>query len=188
MATQPDILLKGVRKRDRKAQKALYDQYAPLFMAIAMRYLKDKYESEDAVAEAFLKIFSKISSFRGKGSFEGWMKRILINECLMMIRQKKKLYMTVSLDEVDVELDPEAISHLNALEILDAIRELPDGYRTVFNLYEIEGLKHREIAEELDININTSKSQLIMAKKRLRDILKKNLNRKNYEQQGNAAG
>lgn len=181
-------ILRGVRKKNRIAQKALYDRYSSLFMAICMRYLKDVHEAEDTVAEAFIKIFTKIKSFKGKGSFEGWMKRIVVNECLMLLRKKKKQHLYIPLDEVDVELDPEVIDKMSADEILAVIQELPDGYRTVFNLYEIEGLKHREIAEELDISIHTSKSQLIMAKRKLRELLKKNISEISDEQQEKSTG
>lgn len=181
-------ILRGVKKKNRKAQKALYDQYSPLFMAIAMRYMKNVHEAEDAVAEAFIKIFTKIKSFKEKGSFEGWMKRIVVNECLMLLRQKKKQHLYIPLDDVEIELDPEVIAKMSADEILAVIQELPDGYRTVFNLYEIEGLKHREVAEELDISIHTSKSQLIMAKRKLRELLKKNINKVSDEKHEQSAG
>ncbi len=181
-------ILRGVRKQNRKAQKALYEEYSSLFMAIAMRYLRDIQESEDAVAEAFIKIFTKIKSFKESGSFEGWMKRIVVNECLMVLRQKKKRHLYIPLDDVVIELDPVVIDKLSAEEILDVVRELPEGYRTVFNLYEIEGLKHREIAEELGISIHTSKSQLIMAKRKLQELLKKNISIVSDERKENAAG
>ena len=185
---QLDKLLRGIKKKDRKAQKALYEQYAPVFMGIAMRYLKNIPEAEDALAEAFIKIFTKIHTYKDKGSFEGWMKRIVVNECLMVLRQKRNQHMYVSLDDVDVEIDPQVIDKMSAEEIWEVIQELPEGYRTVFNLYEIEGLKHREIAKALDISIHTSKSQLIMAKRELRELLKKNLITKKYESEGNVAG
>lgn len=180
-----DKVLRGIKKKDRKAQKALYEHYAPYFMAIAMRYLKNVPEAEDALAEAFIKIFTKVHTFKDKGSFEGWMKRIVVNECLMVLRQKRNQHLYVSIEDVEVEIDPVVIDQMSAEEIMDAIQELPDGYRTVFNLYELEGLKHREIADALDISIHTSKSQLIMAKRRLRELLKKNLTN---ESEGNAAG
>ena len=183
-----DEILRGVKKKNRKAQKALYDQYSSLFMAIAMRYLKDIHEAEDAVAEAFIKIYTKIKSFKDKGSFEGWMKRIVVNECLMMLRRKKKQHLYIPLEDVEIQIDPEVIAKMSAEEILDVIRELPDGYRTVFNLYEIDGLKHREVAEELGISIHTSKSQLIMAKRKLQELLKKNMRNISDERQENTAG
>ena len=185
---EKDNILRGVRKKKREAQKALYDQYSGLFMAIAMRYLKDIHEAEDAVAEAFIKIFTKIKSFKGKGSFEGWMKRIVVNECLMVLRQKKKQHLYIPLEDVEIDIDPEVLHKMSADEILDIIRELPEGYRTVFNLYEIEGLKHREVAEELGISIHTSKYQLIMAKRKLRELIKKNIISISDEKQQNTAG
>lgn len=185
---QLENVLRGIRKKDRRAQQMLYDHYAPIFMGIAMRYLTNLVEAEDALAEAFIKIFTRIHTFEDKGSFEGWMKRIVINECLMILRQKRSQQLYLTLDDVDVEIEPEVIGRLTAEELMEAIQELPDGYRTVFNLYEIEGFKHREIAEKLDVSIHTSKSQLIMAKRKLREILKKNLIINNYESEGHMAG
>src|SRR5690606_40278750 len=129
---QLDKVLRGIKKKDRKAQKALYEHYGPYFMAIAMRYLKNIPEAEDAVAEAFIKIFTKVHSFKDKGSFEGWMKQIVVNECLMMLWQKRNQYLYVSLDDVEVEIDPVVIYKLCAVEIMAAIQDLPDGYSTVF--------------------------------------------------------
>lgn len=165
-----------LRKKNRFAQKAVYDAYAPLFLSIGIRYLKNREDAEDALAEAFIKIFTKIDSFNDSGSFEGWMKRIMVNECLMKLRKNKKNHLHVAIDEVDIEIEPEAIQQLNADEIMQVIAELPEGYRTIFNLYVIEGYKHREIADMLNISIHTSKSQLIMAKKKLQSALKKSRN------------
>lgn len=181
-------ILKGVKKKDRKAQKALYDAYAPLFMAIGMRYMKDVHLAEDMVAEAFIKIFTKIHTFKDAGSFEGWMKRIMINECLMQIRKNQRQHLHVPVEDVEINIDAIALDKMSADEILKVINELPEGYRTVFNLYVIEGYKHREIAEKLDISINTSKSQLIMAKRKLQKLLKKNKKIVNHETLGTNAG
>lgn len=180
--------LKGVRRKDRKAQKALYEAYAPVLMAIGIRYMKDVHLAEDMVAEAFIKIFTKIRSYKDEGSFEGWMKRIMINECLMQLRKNQRQYMYVPVEQAEIEIDPVALDELGEAEILKVVSELPEGYRTVFNLYVIEGYKHREIAEILGISIHTSKSQLIMAKRRLQEIIKKNIIGDYHEAMDTSAG
>lgn len=169
--------MKRCQQQDPVAQKVLYDKYSALFYAICMRYLKNKMDAEDALVESFCKIFQKIDQFNHNGSFEGWMKRIVVNECLMKIRKSSNLKLHVDIDEA-YNLGSEAgvVSDMAYQELLDLMEDLPPGYRTVFNLYVIEGYKHREIAELLDISINTSKSQLILAKKRMRELFKKKHN------------
>src|SRR5699024_1662690 len=130
-----DNVLKGIKKKDRKAQKALYEAYAPVLMAIGMRYMKNVQQSEDMVAEAFIKIFTRINTYKETGSFEGWMKRIMINECLMQIRKNQRHHLHVPLDDVDIDIDPVAVDKMSAEEIIKTINELPEGYRTIFNLY-----------------------------------------------------
>jgi len=171
-------ILVRVKNQDRRAQQALYDKYAPLFYSICMRYLKQPMDAEDVMIESFYKIFNKIGQFNNQGSFEGWMKRIVVNESLMHIRKKKNLNLHIEIEKAyDAKEDAVALDNLQYEELLTLLEELPDGYRTIFNLYIIEGYKHREIADLLGISINTSKSQLILAKKRLREIYKKKHNR-----------
>ena len=165
-------LIEGLRREDRRCQRRLYERYSGLFFSVCLRYLKQGDAAEDAMVEGFFKVMTKIGSYTGQGNFEGWMRRIMINECLMRLRKQKSLGMTVELE--DHSLPPEPAGVLEALagaDILQLLDRLPTGYRTVFNLYVVEGYKHREIAEELGISINTSKSQLILAKKRLRELL-----------------
>jgi len=142
-------------------------------MSMAMRYMKNIESAEDVMVMGFFKIFDNIGKFKGEGSFEGWMKRILVNEALMQIRKKNKLYMTLELSEVDKADDASIVDDMAYEDLLTLLDELPPGYRTIFNMYVIEGYKHREIAELLSISINTSKSQLILAKKRMRELVKK---------------
>lgn len=173
MRSEANIIAR-CKGQDRVAQKALYAKYSPLFYSICLRYIKETTEAEDLMVESFYKIFSKIDQYKGKGNFEGWMKRIVINECLMRLRKRNNLNLYVELDKArEVKEDATAVSALNYQEILGLLNELPVGYRTIFNLYVIEGYKHREIAEKLGISINTSKSQLILAKKRMKDLYKK---------------
>jgi len=138
-----------------------------------MRYLKKRDEAEDAMIQSFYRIMKKIGSYNGTGSFEGWMRRIAVNECLMQIRKKKMLLVDIDGARAVGSNDQSVVDILEYNELLEILDELPTGYRTVFNLHVIEGYKHREIAEQLNISINTSKSQLILAKKRLADILNK---------------
>ncbi|MBK7870163.1 MAG: RNA polymerase sigma factor [Saprospiraceae bacterium] len=151
----------------------LYDQYSPLLYGVCKRYVKTREDAEDVLVEAFFKILTNIHSFKGEGSFEGWMRRITVNEALMFLRKQHNFNLTVEINpQIDSELDPVSpVDELAARDILNLLDGLPTGYRTVFNLYAVEGYKHREIAEMLGISINTSKSQLILAKKRLQELL-----------------
>lgn len=165
-------LIQACRKRDRKAQKLLYDQYAPLLFGICKRYVKTQEDAEDVLLEAFYKIFSKIDQFNDQGSFEGWMRRITVNEALMFLRKNKHFKYQVEPQDYHASTKITIEDNLAATDILQLLDQLPDGYRTIFNLYVLEGYKHREIAELLGISINTSKSQLIMAKKRMQELIK----------------
>lgn len=173
--TKLNDLVKKCRSKDRIAQKEIYNRYAPLFISMAMRYVGDRMIAEDIVVQSFFKIFSRIHKYSGAGSFEGWMKRILINEALMHLRKRKSLPEMGALQAIEVAKDDHVEEKMEYEKILSLIQFLPDGYKTVFNLYVIEGFKHREIAELLNISINTSKSQLILAKKKMQDLVKKHL-------------
>lgn len=167
-------IIESCQREESKGQKILYDRYKGLLFGICRRYIDSYENAEDVFIEGFYKILTKITSFKGEGSFEGWMKRIMINECLMHIRKNKKQHMTVELGDLQVESENlSALDHLLAEDILALVQQLPHGYRTVFNLYVVEGYKHREIAEQLNISINTSKSQLILAKKKLKQMTEK---------------
>ncbi len=166
-------IIKACKRQDRKAQNLIFQRYAPLMLSICKRYLKQTELAEDIMVHAFYKIFSKIDSYHNKGSFEGWMKRIMINECLMELRKKKSQYLTVAIEDMHSEPEVAWQDALEYEELLSLLDQLPDGYRTVFNLYVIEGYKHREIAEQLGVSINTSKSQLILARRKLQGLIKK---------------
>ena len=155
----------------------LFNSYAPLFKSICLRYMKNEVDAEDALIKGFYKIFKNLHSFKGEGSLEGWMKRIVVNECLMLLRKNHNINMMVAIDDASVmnSLKVDFVDNLTYKEVLALLDELPVGYRTVFNMYVIEGYKHREIGEKLGISINTSKSQLILAKKKLQQLVKKKL-------------
>ena len=164
-------LIAACKKQDRKAQRELYERYSPLMLSVCRRYVNSKEDAEDILVEAFFKILTSLHQFRGMGSFVGWMRRIVVNESLMFLRKKHNFRMTVEIDQVQTMVNMGVEEDLAAKDIMELLKLLPTGYRTVFNLYVIEGFKHREIAELLGISINTSKSQLILAKKKLQTYL-----------------
>ncbi len=166
-------LIAACQKQERRAQQLLFDRYSPLMFGVCKRYVKSKEDAEDVLVEAFFKVLTNIQNFKSEGSFEGWIRRIVINEALMFLRKQHNFNMTLEINpQMDAEADPvTAVDELAARDILHLLDGLPTGYRTVFNLYAVEGYKHREIADLLGISINTSKSQLILAKKRLQELL-----------------
>jgi RNA polymerase sigma factor (sigma-70 family) len=167
-STRETDIVEQCKKQHAKAQRMLYDRYAPLMMGLCSRYVPGAAEAEDVMIGGFMKIFAKIDDFEGKGSFEGWMKRIMINEALAYIRRNKSMYLETDIETAEREPDYDRIdSELEARDLLNMVQELPGGYRTVFNLYAIEGYSHKEIAELLGINENTSKSQLSRARMQL---------------------
>ncbi len=169
-----DELSEGCRKRKPKAQKALYEALSPKMLGVCLRYLRDREEAEHVMIGGFVKVFEKIDQYKGDGSFEGWIRRIMVNEALMYIRKNQPLSVDVDIMEVEGELDYDQLEQsLNTEDIMALIRELPVGYKTVFNLYAIEGFNHAEIAAKLGISENTSKSQLSRARKLLQSRLAK---------------
>ena len=161
-------LIAGCKKQNPRAQRIIYDRYAGNMLGLCRRYVHGDLEAEDVMIKGFMKVFSKIDLYEGKGSFEGWMKRIMINEALSFIRKNKSMYLETDIEVAEREPDYDKIStELEAQDLLKMVDELPSGYRTIFNLYAIEGYAHKEIAELLGINENTSKSQLSRARMHL---------------------
>lgn len=164
-------LIQACIEEDRRAQKILYDRYSPVMFGVCKRYLKTREDAEDVLVEAFFKVLTHIHQYKGDGSFEGWIRRIVVNEALMFLRRRHNFNMKVEISNYDAPAPAKAVGRLAEQDILNLLEKLPTGYRTVFNLYVLEGYKHREIADMLDISINTSKSQLILARKRLQELL-----------------
>ena len=163
-------LVKGLKQHDRKSQEAVYERYFGLMMSIGMRYCEDWDDSKDVVNNAFLKIFTKIDHYTGKGSFEGWMKRTVVNTALDHLKAKKME--KVDVDQIDafgedVFVENTVLSDIGSDDILKLVQELPDATRAVFNLYVIEGYKHKEISEMLNISEGTSHWHLLNARKLL---------------------
>ena len=168
-----EIIL-GCINRNSKCQKKLYDTYASLLYAICLRYLKNTDDAKDALQDGFIKIYQKIDEYKNEGSFEGWIKRVIVNTCLQEIRNRKKIVFTEKdelKEDVNItdEIEENYFEGITPGQLFEIIKELPDGYRTIFNLFVLDGFNHKEISEQLSITEGTSKSQLARAKKHLRD-------------------
>lgn len=167
-------LIRGCLHGKAKAQKELYDRFSPKMLGVCYRYVRDREEAEHVMIGGMVKVFEKIRQFNEKGSFEGWVRRIMVNECLMYIRRNRSMSLEVEIEQADREPDYRQMENrLESEDLMSLICQLPVGYRTVFNLYAIEGYNHAEIAEMLGINENTSKSQLSRARKLLQANLLK---------------
>ena len=170
-----DELIRGCLRRDHNAQKLLYDTFSSKMYGLCYRYVKDSMEAEDILITAFMKVFDKIGQFKSEGSFEGWIRRIVVNEALTFLRRNRSMYLEIELEQADREPNYNQISdNLEAEDLIKMIQELPTGYRIVFNLFAIDGYSHKEIAEQLGISENTSKSQLSRARTYLQKVLAKN--------------
>ncbi|MFK7807568.1 MAG: RNA polymerase sigma factor [Saprospiraceae bacterium] len=168
-----DQLIKGCLAGNRDCQRQLYETYKVPMFRICLRYGNDRMEAEDMLQDGFIRVFTDLKQFSGKGAFGGWMRRVIVNACLMHIRKNKKFQYNTTLEVVadTHQTDEEIYSRLGAESLTKIIRQLPTGYRVVFNLFVIEGYSHQEIANQLNINVNTSKSQLSKAKASLRKKL-----------------
>ena len=159
-------------RHDRRGEKLLYERYVTIMSRLCQRYLKDREEVQDVLIEGFVKVFEKLKTFEDRGghSLEAWIKRIMINECLMRLR-KRQMYMSI----VDDENDPVQPAHhgCETREIITLMHHLPTGCRMVLNLYVIDGYSHKEISEVLGITESASRSQLTHARNKLKDILKR---------------
>ncbi len=170
---EEEELIKRCVKNERKAQKILYDRYAPLMLSLCLRYVRSADVAQDVLQDGFVKVFSKISEFRFQGSFEGWLRRVFVTTSLELLRKNDLLAYAedVSQIEKEDELVYDVIDTITANEILNVIADLPDGYRTVFNLFAIEGYSHKEIASILQITETTSCTQFLRARKALQTKL-----------------
>lgn len=163
-------LVKECMSGNRIAQKELFDTYSGQMMALCLRYAGNHSEASDMMQEGFIKVFEKLEQYKGKGPLGGWIRRVMVNSALIYIRREKKHSFHEDADE-HVGLSDEnfdVFAQMAANEILNLVAQLPDGYRTVFNLYAIEGYSHKEIAEQLEISESTSKTQFHKAKLQLR--------------------
>jgi RNA polymerase sigma-70 factor (ECF subfamily) len=164
-------VIQGCKKSDRHAQNKLYEQLAPTMLVVCLRYSRTREEAEEVLQEGFLQVFKSIGQFKAQGSFEGWVRKIMVNCSLQKLRNKSSLSLVIPIENAGTEpIDIDyTLPNLNAKELIKMIQNLPPMYRAVFNLYVFEGMKHKEIAEVLNISEGTSKSNLSDA----RQILQK---------------
>jgi RNA polymerase sigma-70 factor (ECF subfamily) len=167
-------LIEKAIRNNREAQHLLFEWHAPKMLSVCRYYIKDAQQAEEAMLNGFLKVFINLKSFKGEGSFEGWIRRIMVRESISFLRQQKHIEFLVEDFEYDKN-EPTSGMHTNleVAEIQQMIDELPEGYKMVFVLYAIEGYKHHEIASLLKITEGTSKSQLFKARKMLQEQIKK---------------
>jgi len=168
-------LVKACIKGDSRAQKALFEKFAPKMFAVCLRYIGDFDEAQDTLQDGFIKVFNKLSDFKNEGVLEGWIRRIIVNTCLDSIRKNHKTKFNTSISEVEYQLEyiDTSFQNLELEELMNLVQSMPNGYRVVFNMFAIEGYTHKEIGEKLGINENTSKSQYLRARSFLRERLKK---------------
>ncbi|MFN7015320.1 MAG: RNA polymerase sigma factor [Bacteroidia bacterium] len=181
-------IVEGCVREERKCQKLIFEMYYGKMMSACLRYISDRDEAQDVLQDGFIKVFNNIAKFDFNGSFEGWVRRIIVNTAIDHIRKKKKdifqvtdheFIMNNHTDEADEKEDESIYANLKKDEILEAIKQLSPAYRTVFSMYVIDGFSHQQIADLLNINIGTSKSNLAKARMNLQKVLKNKL--KNFK-------
>ena len=166
--------IEGAKGGDRRSQKAIYDLLSRKMYAVCLRYMGDQESAEDILQDGFVTLFSKLDTYSGDGSFEGWARKIFVNTALMSLRKKDVLKNSEDVEaawDISSE-DPGAIQNIGCTELLRMVSELPPGFRTVFNMYVVEGYSHKEIAEALRISETTSRSQLQRARVLLQSKIK----------------
>ena len=171
LPTSEEKLIKQCRKGDPKAQRELFDRFSQQMLSVGMRYLRSREDAEEVLSNTFIKVFRKIDQYQGRGSVGGWVRMIMVNESLNFLKYKRNLFVEVEEENHASFSHQKLQEEINADHLMLMISELPIGYRTVFNLYAIEGYNHREIGEMLGISENTSKSQLSKARKQLQEKL-----------------
>lgn len=174
MKMNEEQLVKKCLEKDSLAQKQLFDSFSRKMMGVCLRYTKDAEEAQDVLQIGFIKVFEKLHLFNSDGSLEGWIRKVIINTALDQIRKNKKFESNIDIDLVDYQLPSEnenVLGQLSVNDLLKIIQAMPPGFRTVFNMYAIEGYSHQEIADQLNISINTSKSQYSRARVYLQKII-----------------
>lgn len=165
-------IIEGSKRGERKFQELLYKHFASKMLVVCARYAKDNFEAEDMLQVGFVKIFEKIADYKGDGSFEGWVRRIMVNTSIEFYRKNARMFPMVDMDHApESPVQENQMARMNMNDLLSIIRKLSPGYRLIFNMYAIEGFSHKEIAKELGISEGTSKSQLARA----RAILQENI-------------
>ena len=170
-------LIKGCIQKDKTCQRQLFEQYAGKMMSVCLRFANDQHQAQDILQESFIKVFSYIHQFKFEGSFEGWLRKVFVSVAIRHTRKRKMNFDSIDIHYTDnATVDPSVLSKISEEEIHTLIRKLPDGYRIVFNLNIIEGYSHEEIAQLLGIQVVTSRTQLLKARKMLQALISKQLN------------
>ncbi len=177
--TNEATLIKKAIRKNREAQHQLFEMHAPKMLSVCRYYIKDVQHAESAMLSGFFKVFTNLEFFKNDGSFEGWIRKIMVRESISFLRSQKNIEFSVEEIFIKNESSNNINSEINVAQIQQLIDELPDGYRIVFVMYAIEGYKHKEIANELNISESTSKSQLFKARKLLQQKVKE-LNKTSY--------
>lgn len=186
-----ELIISGCLHKDPSAQRELYNRYSPKMLSVCYRYALNREDAEDMLQEGFIKVFTQIHTFQNKGAFEGWIRRIIVHTCINFLKKYKKFSDSIDISQAtNIYVKEESIfSIMQAKQVTECIRSLPIGYRTVLNLYAIEGYSHREIATMLEIEESTSRSQYTRAKVLLESMLiKRNILEKPKVQLGWLAG
>ena len=162
-------------KGNSKAQKALFDKFAPKMLAVCLRYMKNVEQAEDVLQDGFIKVFRNLKSYKNTGALEGWIRRIVVNSCLDELKKSKKLLLNVQVEEVEYKLEAEDFTaeKMMADDLMKLVQNMPEGYRVIFNMYAIEGYAHQELASQLGISESTSKTQYLRARAYLQNRIGK---------------
>ena len=170
-------ILERCKKNNTQAQFTLYNWLAPALLGISMRYMQNRDEAEDVMQDTFVKIFTNLKSFKNEGSFEGWAKRIAVNTSLTALKKRNRIYFERNLEIVEtIEFDEQEEESISQNEIILCMSALPEGYRTIINLFLIEEFSHKEIGAKLGITESTSRSQYFRARQALMKLLKEKTN------------
>ena len=164
-------LIRQSLQNNRQAQKQLYDKYASKMLSLCSYYVKDSQRAEEVMLNGFLKVFTKLDQFANKGSFEGWIRKIMVFECISFLRKKNRLVFTDQIERLEDVVENEIELSIAVDDLHNYINELPEGCKIIFNMYVIEGYKHAEIAEILNLSVGTSKTQLYRARKSLQKMI-----------------
>ncbi|MGB0931116.1 MAG: RNA polymerase sigma factor [Chitinophagales bacterium] len=175
--TEPQIIA-ACKNGNPAAQKQLYEQYKGKMMGVCLRYARNRAEAHDMFQEGFINIFKDLHQYQPTGAFGGWMRRVMVNTALKHIRREKRhLFTHIETSEIEdsYQSNEDVFSSFREKALLKMVQQLPDGYRMVFNLYVIEGYSHKEIAEQLEVSLSTSKTQLRKAKMALQKMIEKEI-------------
>lgn len=166
-----NYLINESLRNNRQAQQRLYEKFSPKMLSLCVYYINDRQQAEDIMLQGFFKVFTKLKQYQNTGSFEGWIRKIMVYECISFLRKKNNLVFTDDIEIFQAKVDNEVELSIGVENLQNYINRLPDGSKVVFNMFVIEGYKHAEIAEMLNVTVGTSKTQLNRARKALKEMI-----------------